>query len=227
MAVPFPVLAPIYQYCPFLDPTSGNFPFGTRYPNRQSAITGTGRDSFRTISGTGLCRFRQGDSLGPVPKLGSMCVVPFPVRGSASSGTVIHWAPYRNWTLCTWSHFQYGALPVPVRSFTGSRTETGLYAQWVRPFVGLWFNGNGVMDDNVDGDGDGATANDDDDNGEGRRCDGRRKRRDGAKGDDLGDDGDGATGDDDDDDGDGTTGCDNEYEWMVAMERRPTTMAAA
>ncbi len=25
--------------------------------------------------------------------------VPFPELGSASSGTVIHWAPYRNWTL--------------------------------------------------------------------------------------------------------------------------------
>ncbi len=44
--------------------------------------------------------------------------VPFPVRGSASSGTVIHWAPYRNWALCAWSHFRYGALPVPVQSFT-------------------------------------------------------------------------------------------------------------
>ena len=33
-----------------------------------------------------------------------MRAVPFPVRGSASSGMVIHWAPYRNWTLCAWSH---------------------------------------------------------------------------------------------------------------------------
>jgi hypothetical protein len=75
-----------------------------RYPNWQSAITvtGTGRDSFRTIvSGTELCHFRYGHSLGPIPKLGSM-------HGS---------------------HFRYGALPVPVRSFTGPRTETGLYVR--------------------------------------------------------------------------------------------------
>jgi hypothetical protein len=72
-----------------------------RYPNAQFASTGTGRDSF----------------------------VPFPVLGSASSGTVIHWAPYRNWTLCARSHFWYGALPVPVRSFTGPCTGTGLYAR--------------------------------------------------------------------------------------------------
>jgi hypothetical protein len=45
------------------------------------SIIGTGRDSFRTISGTGLCHFRYGHSLGPVPKLGSMRVVPFPGRG--------------------------------------------------------------------------------------------------------------------------------------------------
>jgi hypothetical protein len=69
------------------------------YPNWQSAITGTGRDSFV-----------------PFPVLG----VPFPVLGYAISGTVIHWAPYRNWTLCAWSHFRYRAMPFPVRSFLGS-----------------------------------------------------------------------------------------------------------
>jgi hypothetical protein len=57
-----------------------------------------------------------------------MRMVSFPVRGSTSSGTVIHWAPYRNWAPCAWCHFRYGALPVPVRSFTGPRTETGLHA---------------------------------------------------------------------------------------------------
>jgi hypothetical protein len=29
MAFPFPVMAPITSTCPFFDPTSGNFPFGT------------------------------------------------------------------------------------------------------------------------------------------------------------------------------------------------------
>jgi hypothetical protein len=79
-------------------------------------------------SPTGLCHFRYGHSLGPVPKLSSMRKVPFLVRVSASSGMVIHWAPYRNWTLCACSHFRYRALPVQVRSYTGPRTETGLYA---------------------------------------------------------------------------------------------------
>ena len=80
-----------------------------RYPNWQSAITGTGRDSFCTIFGTELCHFRYGHSLGPVPKLGSM-------RGS---------------------HFRYRALPVPVRSFTGPRTGTGLYARGTISSTGL------------------------------------------------------------------------------------------
>ena len=35
-----------------------------------------------------------------------MCVVPFPVPGSASSGTVIFRVPYWNWHLCAWSHFR-------------------------------------------------------------------------------------------------------------------------
>ena len=67
--------------------------------------------------------------IGPHTKTGLYARVPFPVRGSASSSTVIHWSPYRNWALCAWSHFRYGALPVPVRSFTGPRTETGLYTR--------------------------------------------------------------------------------------------------
>jgi hypothetical protein len=121
-----PVLAPITSTVLFLIPFKEIFHL-VRYPNWQSAITGTGRDSSRTISGTEQCHFRYGHSLGPVPKLGSMRVVPFPVWGTAISGTVIHWAPYQKWALCTWSHFQYVALPVPVRSFTGPRTKTGLY----------------------------------------------------------------------------------------------------
>jgi hypothetical protein len=137
MAFSFPVLAPITSTVLFWIPLQEIFHL-VRYPNRQSAITGTGRDSFRTISGTGLCHFRYSHSLGPVPKLGSMRVVPFPVRGTASSGTVIHWVPYRNWTLCAWSHFRYWALPVPVRLYLGSRTRTELYARWVRSLVGLW-----------------------------------------------------------------------------------------
>jgi len=181
MAVPFPVLAPITSTVLFWIPPKEIFHL-VRYPNRQSAITGLGVTHF----------------------------VPFPVLGYAISGTVIHWAPYRNWALCVWSHFRYGALPVPVRSFTGprtknglyacgpisgtgaltvpgrsftgSRTETGFYARWVRLLVGC-----GPM----------ATA--------------RRRRRH--------DDGDDAKGDDDDDDGDGATRCDNEDDgdgWSAA-----------
>jgi hypothetical protein len=133
MGPQFPVLAPITSTVLFWIPFKEKFHL-VRYPNWQSAITGTGRDSFRTISGTELCQFWYGHSLGPVLKLGSMRVVLFPVRGSASSGRVIHWAPYQNWALCAWSHFRYGALPVPVRSFTGPRTETGLYVHG--PFFG-------------------------------------------------------------------------------------------
>ena len=44
-----------------------------------------------------------------------MRVVPFPVPGTASSGTVVFRVPYWNWTLYAWSHFRYRALPVPVR----------------------------------------------------------------------------------------------------------------
>ena len=73
--------------------------------------TETGLYVHGPISGTGLCQFRYGHSLGSVPKLGSMCVVPFPVRDSASSGTVIHWVPYRNWTLCV--------VGTPVGGFVG------------------------------------------------------------------------------------------------------------
>ena len=140
MAVPFPVLAPITRTVLFWIPLK-EILYLVRYPNRQSAITGTARDSFRTISGTGLCHFRHGHSLGPVPKLGSMRVVPFPVWCSSSSGTVIHWAPYQNWALCTWSHFRYGALPVlgvthfvpfPVRcnAISGTVIHWAPYRNW-------------------------------------------------------------------------------------------------
>jgi hypothetical protein len=48
-----------------------------------------------------------------------MRVVPYPVPGSASSGTVVFRVPCWNWTPCTWSHFGYWALPFLVRSFLG------------------------------------------------------------------------------------------------------------
>jgi hypothetical protein len=62
--------------------------------------------------------------------IGTGCdsIVLFLVLGSASSGTVICWALYQNWTLCTLSHFRYWALSVPVQSFVGPHTRTGLYA---------------------------------------------------------------------------------------------------
>jgi hypothetical protein len=118
MALLFPVTVPISSNVLFGGPFLKIFHF-VQSPNWQSAITGTGRDSFRPIFGTGLCHFRYGCSLGPVPELDSMCVVPFLVLGSASSGTVVHWAPYRNWTLCAWSHFQCQALPIPVTDVLG------------------------------------------------------------------------------------------------------------
>jgi hypothetical protein len=58
-----------------------------------------------------------------------MRVVPFPVLGSASSGTVIVRVLHRIWTLCAWSHFRYWALPVLVRSLLGSHIRTGLYVR--------------------------------------------------------------------------------------------------
>ena len=146
-------------------------------PNAQFASTGTERDSF----------------------------VPFPVLGSASSGTVIQLAPYQNWTLCARSHFRYGALPVPVRSFTGPRTGTELCAvgKPVGGFVGSARVGVGLL-----------------------TCDGRggiRRLRlwqqptTTTTYDD--DDGDGATGDEVDDDGDGTMG-DNVDDYGDGRQRR-------
>jgi hypothetical protein len=44
------------------------------------------------------------------------------VLGYAISGTVIHWAPYQSWALWAWSHFRYGALPVPVWGSASSGT---------------------------------------------------------------------------------------------------------
>ena len=89
--------------------------------------TGTGLYVHCLISSTGLCQFRYGHSLGPVPELDSVHIVPFPVSGSASSRRVICWAPYQNWTLCAFFHFQYWALPVPVLVFAEPCTGTGLY----------------------------------------------------------------------------------------------------
>ena len=94
MAFPFPVMTPISSTVLFWISLLKNFHL-VRSPNWQPAITGTGCDSFRTISSTGPCHFRYGNSLCPVPEVDSMCVVPFPVPGSAISGMVIHCAPYR------------------------------------------------------------------------------------------------------------------------------------
>ncbi len=137
LAFPFPVLAPISSTVLFWIPLPEIFHL-VRYPNTQFASTGTGRDSFVPfpVLGSASSGTVIHYSLGPVPELDSMRTVPFPVRGSASSGTVIHWAPYRNWTLCARYHFRYGALPVPIWSFLWSRTK--LCAQWVCLLVCLW-----------------------------------------------------------------------------------------
>ncbi len=115
MAFPFPVIALISSTVLLWIPLLEIFHL-VRYPNWQSAITGTGCDSFV-----------------PFPVLG----VPFPVLGYAISDMVIHWAPYRNWTLCAWSHFRYRALPVSVWSFFGSRTRTGIYVRGLISGTGL------------------------------------------------------------------------------------------
>ena len=125
MALPFPVPAPITSTVLFWIPLKEIFHL-VLYPNRQSAITGNGCDSFHTISGTGLCHFWYGHSLGAVPKLGSMRMVPFPVRGSASSGTVIHWAPYQNWTLLMSS--LAGALTSALTACSMKRDNMGCWA---------------------------------------------------------------------------------------------------
>ena len=65
----------------------------------------------------------------PLLVLGVTHFIPFPVLGYAISITFVHWAQYRSWTLCKWSHFRYRALPVPVRSLLGSCTRTGLYVR--------------------------------------------------------------------------------------------------
>jgi hypothetical protein len=99
MALPFPVTVLISSNVLLGGPFLKIFHF-VQSPNWQSAITGTGHDSFHPTSSTGLCHFRYGHSLSPVLGLDSMRVVPFLLPGSASSGTVVHWAPYWSWTLC-------------------------------------------------------------------------------------------------------------------------------
>ena len=127
MAPSFPVTVPISSNVLFGGPFLIIFHL-VQSPNWHSAITGTECDSFCPISGTGLCHFRYVHSLGPILELDSMRVVPFPVPGSASSGTVGFRVLYQNWTFCAWSHFGYRALPAPVWLFLGSHTGTGLYA---------------------------------------------------------------------------------------------------
>ena len=164
---------------------------------------------------------------------------PFPVLAPITS-TVLFWIPLqeifhlvqypnwqsaiRYWVVLISYHFRYWAMPFPVRSFTGSRTKTGLYARWVRPLVGLWFDGNGATDNDIDTDGDGGTGYDGDDNGNGAAgCDSEDECAtgdevdddgNGAWGDNLDNDGDGVTDDnnDDNDNGNGVMGCDNEDE---------------
>jgi hypothetical protein len=96
MAFPFPVMAPISSTVLLWIPLLEIFHL-VRYVPKLAichywywawlicTISSTGRP----ISGTGLCHFRHGHSLGPVPELDSMRVVPFPVPGYAISGTVV------------------------------------------------------------------------------------------------------------------------------------------
>jgi hypothetical protein len=126
-------------------PSPSHTTYVSTYPNAQFASTGTG---IPISSSTGThfqyCPFLGSTSgnfpFGTVPKR-AICQYWYwafrYVLGPFSSGTVIHWAPYRNWTLCVRSHFRYGALPVPVRSFTGPRTGTGLYARGPISCTGL------------------------------------------------------------------------------------------
>ena len=74
-----------------------------------------------------------------------MRVVPFPVRGSFSSATVVVRFPYQNWALCAWYHFRYWAMPFPALSFTGPRTGTGLYACGLISGIGLFCSGTVVV----------------------------------------------------------------------------------
>ena len=111
MAFPFPVMAPISSTVLFWIPLLEIFHL-VQSPNWQSsAITGTGRDSFCTISGT----------------------------GHAISSTVIHWAPYQNWTLCT--------VGMPVGGFVVSVCTMIAMAD------GGTGNGDGAMGYNDDNDG--------------------------------------------------------------------------
>ncbi len=112
-----------YWYCPFGESITVNFPYCT-VPLLANCHYWYWEWFNCPISGTGLCQFRYGHLLVPIPELDSMRIVPFPVLGSASSGMVICWAPYQNWTLCVWSHFQYWALPVPVRALDGPNNRT-------------------------------------------------------------------------------------------------------
>ena len=120
MGRPFPVLAPITSTVLFWIPFKEIFHL-VRYPNWQSAITGTGRDSCCTISSHWAPYQNWAQCAWSHFRYGAL---PVPVQGSASSGTVIHWVPYRNWTLC--------AVGTPIGGFVGL---------WVCGFVGLWVCG--------------------------------------------------------------------------------------
>ncbi len=128
MALPFPVMSPTISGT--VSNSTASIPAIYQYWNKCDSIfpiSYTGL-CICPISSTGLCQFWYGHLLGPVPELDSMRLIPFLVLGSASSGTGIHWVPYRNWTLCAWSHFRYWDLPVLVRASIGPCTGTGLCA---------------------------------------------------------------------------------------------------
>ena len=107
MAFPFPVMAPISSTVLLRIPLLLETFHLVRSTNWQSAITGTGCDSFVSFPVQGVpfpvlvyAPFPARSFTGPAPELDSMRVVPFPVPGSASSGTVIYRVPYWNWHLC-------------------------------------------------------------------------------------------------------------------------------
>jgi len=145
-AFPFPVMAPISSNVLFWIPLPEIFHL-VRSPNWQSVIILVlGVTHFVPFQVLGYAISGTVFPLAPYRKwtLCAMRVVSFPVSGSAISG-IIHWAPYRkwtlcvflvsgsassgtvvvrvlcqNWTLCVWTHFQYWAMPVPVRLRLGS-----------------------------------------------------------------------------------------------------------
>ena len=81
-------------------------------------------DSFCPIFGMRIFQFQCSHSSSPVPVVDSMHLVPFPVRGYASSGMAVHWklnsVPVR-------------LVPFPVRGYASSGTDIhrALFRNWV------------------------------------------------------------------------------------------------